>query len=192
MKSIFVERSDTEVIHACLNHCLGAWEELVRRYRRLVYSIPLKFHLSHEDAMEIAQSVWTDCFEQLASLRCADHLQAWLVRITVRKCCRFIERAKNRHEVALAVDLEHDPAWTTNPYPELIHQLHQQQLLQAAIDRLSVRCRQIILALFFEDPTPTYALLAQRLNLSVNSIGFTRDRCLNCLAKILVGLGYEG
>ena len=49
----------------------------------------------------------------------------------------------------------------------------------------------MIRALFFEDPLPSYAALAERLGLSGNSIGFTRDRCLERLGTILEDLGYE-
>lgn len=191
MKSCFSERTDAELIRACLDRRSGAWEELLRRYRRLVYSIPLKFHISHEDAMEIFQSVWTDCYEQLPSLRSTDRLQAWLVRITVRKCYRFKQRDKSRHEVAFANDPEQDPAWSEDPFPDLIRRVHHEQLVRTAIAKLTDRCQQVIVALFFEDPTPSYALLAERLGLSGNSIGFTRDRCLDCLGKILEELGYE-
>jgi hypothetical protein len=37
---------------------------------------------------------------------------------------------------------------------------------------------------------PSYAALAARLGLSANSIGFTRDRCLERLGTLLGDLGY--
>ena len=49
----------------------------------------------------------------------------------------------------------------------------------------------VINALCFEDPFPSYATIAARLGLSSNSIGFTRDRCLERLGNLLEDLGYE-
>jgi len=60
-----------------------------------------------------------------------------------------------------------------------------------SIVKLTERCQQVIKALFFEDPFPGYATIAARLGLSANSIGFTRDRCLERLGKLLEELGYE-
>src|SRR5579871_5918837 len=86
------ERSDAELIRACLEGDGEAWEILVQRYKRIVYSIPYKYGFSREDGMEIFQAVWLDCFQELHMLRDIDRLQAWLVRITVRKCHRFRQK----------------------------------------------------------------------------------------------------
>src|SRR5436190_2052475 len=58
-------RSDAELIEACLGGDGDAWEVLVNRYRRLIYSIPFKWGLQREDANEIFQAVWLDCFQEL-------------------------------------------------------------------------------------------------------------------------------
>lgn len=189
MLRIRTDQTDAELISACLEGDSAAWELLVRRYRRLIYSIPVKWGLSREDAMEIFQAVWLDCFQELHSLRDIDRLQAWLVRIAVRKCYRFSEKKRGRPAVMLT---EADQSlMTEDPSADLIRRLDQEQVIRSAIDQLSPRCRQVIQALFFEEPFPTYAAIAARLGLSVNSIGFTRDRCLDRLGKLLENLGYE-
>jgi RNA polymerase sigma factor (sigma-70 family) len=68
------EKSDPELIQACLDGDGEAWETLVNRYKRLVYSIPFKYGLPREDAMEIFQAVWLDCFQELRLLRDLDRL----------------------------------------------------------------------------------------------------------------------
>jgi RNA polymerase sigma factor (sigma-70 family) len=182
------EKTDPELIQACLDGDGKAWETLVNRYKRLVYSIPFKYGLPREDAMEIFQAVWLDCFQELHLLRDLDRLQAWLIRIAVRKCYRFRER--NRSEPASVEIMENDHL-ADDPSKGLIDRLNQEQMLRTAIEKLSPRCKQVIEALFFEDPLPSYATIANRLGLSSNSIGFTRDRCLERLGKLLQDQGYE-
>jgi RNA polymerase sigma factor (sigma-70 family) len=182
------EKSDPELIQACLDGDGNAWETLVNRYKRLVYSIPFKYGLPREDAMEIFQAVWLDCFQELRTLRDLDRLQAWLIRIAVRKCYRF--RQRNLAEPATVEIMEGDhPA--DDPSGGLIDRLNQEQMIRTAVEKLSPRCKQVIEALFFEDPLPSYATIASRLGLSSNSIGFTRDRCLERLGKLLQDQGYE-
>src|SRR5947207_5963538 len=101
------DRSDPELIQACLDGDNDAWEALVQRYRRLIYSIPFKFGLQREDAMEIFQAVWLDCFQELHSLRDVDRLQAWLVRIAVRKCYRFRATRRSRPEDVQLNETDH-------------------------------------------------------------------------------------
>jgi RNA polymerase sigma factor (sigma-70 family) len=181
-------RSDAELIRACLDGDDKAWESLVNRYRRLIYSIPFKMGLQREEAMEIFQAVWLDCFQELHLLRDVDRLQAWLVRIAVRKCYRL--RQKYSAEPATMEIMETDRP-TDDPSEEFIRRLDREQMIRTAIDNLTERCRQIVQALFFEESAPSYADIAKRLGLSPNSIGFTRDRCLERLGKLLGDLGYQ-
>src|SRR6266403_5935139 len=104
---IVTDRSDPELIAACLDGDGEAWEALVQRYKRLIYSIPFKWGLPREDAMEIFQAVWLDCFQELHSLRDVDRLQAWLVRIAVRKCYRFTTSKRSRPEEVEIVETDH-------------------------------------------------------------------------------------
>lgn len=182
------ECTDPELIRACLDGNAAAWEMLVNRYKRLVYSIPYRFGLPREDAMEIFQAVWLDCFQELRLLRDQDRLQAWLARITVRKCYRFRQRNQSDPDM---VSLVENDSMSADPSAGLVKRLDQEQMIRTGVEQLSPRCKQVIQALFFEDPFPTYAEIASRLGLSSNSIGFTRDRCLERLGKLLEDQGYE-
>src|SRR6185369_2185344 len=101
------ECSDGQLVEACLEGNEKAWQALVTRYRRLVYSIPMKWGFTPEDAVDIFQAVWLDCFRQLASLRSVDRLQPWLIRVTVRKCHRFSTDRRDRAEDSM-IDNELD------------------------------------------------------------------------------------
>ena len=182
------DRTDAELIPACLDGDGEAWEALVHRYSRLIYSIPFKWGLQRDDAMEIFQAVWLDCLQELQSLRDIDRLQAWLVRIAVRKCYRFSATKRGRPDEVEIVDTDHV---LEDPSGELVERLDQEQMIRSGIGKLTERCQQVIKALFFEEPFPGYAAIASRLGLSSNSIGFTRDRCLERLGKLLEDLGYE-
>jgi RNA polymerase sigma factor (sigma-70 family) len=189
MSEAWNESSDGSIIEACLDGNEKAWIALVNRYRRLVYSIPLKWGLAPEDAVDIFQAVWLDCFRQLSSLRNTDRLQPWLIRITIRKCHRFSSHKRDRAE-DLTSNEPLDGDYRRADSPAFLPELDREQLIRAAIDRLTPRCRELIELLFFKDPRPSYQDVATRLGLSENSIGFTRERCLDSLRKILTELGY--
>src|ERR1700704_4983083 len=121
---IVTDRSDPELIAACLDGDGEAWEALVQRYKRLIYSIPFKYGLGREDAMEIFQSVWLDCFQELHSLRDIERLQAWLVRIAVRKCYRFRERDRSQ---GTNVELMETDLSADDPSEGLVRRLDQEQ-----------------------------------------------------------------
>lgn len=183
--------ADAELIEGCLKGNEKAWQVLVLRYKRLVYSVPVKWGLHPEDAVDIFQSVWLDCFRQLASLRDIDRLQPWLIRVAIRKCHRFSQTTKARGEDPLADDESNLTPISDETPASMVADLDREQTLRTAVDQLPLRCRQVIESLFFEDPRPSYSIIASRLGLSENSIGFTRERCLKRLKKLLDDLGYQ-
>src|SRR5688500_18133819 len=98
MEESWIQSSDSQLIGACLNGDEKAWQALVGRYKRLVYSVPVRWGLPPEDSVDIFQGVWFDCFRQLSSLRDVERLQPWLVRVAVRKCHRLSTDRRSRVE----------------------------------------------------------------------------------------------
>jgi RNA polymerase sigma factor (sigma-70 family) len=182
--------SDTEIINACINGDEKAWHGLVRKYKRLVYSIPIKWGIPPEDATDIFQAVWLDCFQQLESLRNLERIQPWLIRVAVRKCHRFRQIHREREETTYG---DEQPDFSSGDVPgdELIAGMEREQTFRDAITQLTPRCQQIIHYLFYEDPRPSYQMIAERMSMSDNSVGFTRERCLKRLRKILDESGYR-
>jgi RNA polymerase sigma factor (sigma-70 family) len=181
MESIWSQTPDPLIIGACLQGNEKAWQALVRRYKRLVYSIPVKWGLSPEDSEEIFREVWLDCFGQLSSVRHLERLQPWLIRAAVRKCRRFADgtEEKENGESAAAEDVA------------ILFQLEKEQMLRSALDSLTPRCRLVLHCLFYEYPPPDFRAIASRTGLSEHKIGSTRERCLIKLKKVLDDLGYE-
>jgi RNA polymerase sigma factor (sigma-70 family) len=179
-----LDRADADLIADCVNGDRDAWAVLITRYKRLVYSIPFRAGLSFDDCDEIFQAVWLDCYRHLASLRDPQRFEAWLIRIAVRQSYR------HKRQQRLHLSLSEDSVLELSE-EGFATRLLEEQAIRVAVDQLPERCHEVIKALFFEQPQPTYAELARRLGLSANSIGFTRERCLKCMGSILKELGYR-
>ena len=59
-----------------------AWSELIDRYSRLIFSIPLRQGLTREEAADMFQAVCLDLVAELPRLRDPQALPAWLIRTT--------------------------------------------------------------------------------------------------------------
>lgn len=68
--------SDAYLIAECLKGNEEAWEALIQKYKRLVYSIPIKYGASPADAEDILQSVYMQLFCELSKLRRAESLKS--------------------------------------------------------------------------------------------------------------------
>lgn len=178
---------DSELIEACLQGNRQAWEALILRYHRLIYTIPLRYGLAEEDASDVAQTVSLLLFQNLDRLRDRERLGAWLVITTRRECWRLIRQRKRTSEHLREYQWweEQTPiSGTTQAEGELL-QLERQEVLRSAIEQLGDRCRELLLMLFYTDPSPSYDDIARRLNMPAGSIGPNRARCLAKLAATL-------
>ena len=178
-------QSDSDLVQACLDGQQAAWDALVERYGRLVYSIPLRWGLSRSDADDVFQIVFTIVYRQLHSLRNHAHLAAWLITVTSRECWRLGQRAESYADLDETITDE-------EPLPaEVVQQRELRQAVRTAINRLDNRSKDILQALFFETNPPSYEKIAARLGLAVGTIGSARARSLKKLEAILIDMGVD-
>jgi RNA polymerase sigma factor (sigma-70 family) len=179
---------DRELVAGCLQGDEHAWAALIEKYRRLIYSIPLRYGGTPEDAADIFQNVCLELFNELPRLRNTDTIRPWLATVAAHQAFHWKRRreSRSRREVE-GVDIERIP----EPVPSVvIREVERKQLIREAIEALSSRCREMIQMLFYTEPAVPYAEVAVRLGLAVGSIGSIRDRCLRHLQRALERLGF--
>jgi len=130
------------------------------------------------------------CMELLArlpELREPRALPKWLMQVAHHQCYRSKQQQKR------TVSRDAEPGL---PVPEtpaiaesLIQQTQEEQILREATAALTPQCRRLVELLFFETPARPYAEVARELGLSVGSIGFTRQKCIERLRRHLDQLG---
>jgi RNA polymerase sigma factor (sigma-70 family) len=180
---------DPELIEACLKGSGQAWEALLIRYQRLIYSIPLRYGLPEHDANDVFQNVSLLLWENLRYIRDRGRLGAWLVITTRRECWRML-RQRQQNTTALEGDAL-DKLLPTSPLSEdEFLAMEQQTQIRAAVETLDAPCRELLTLLFYTEPRPAYSEIAQKLTLPEGSIGPTRARCLEKLLKILEEMGF--
>ena len=189
--SNFAERDDSGLIAACLRGESAAWQTLIVRYQRLIYSIPLKARLSQDDAADIFQSVCLKLYEKLSTLREHDKITSWLITTTTRECWRM--SARRRRESVSALDGNDDSEGSHEiPDTRLLADeqrqlLQEQQFVREAVAALPERCRELVTMLFYRKDELSYADIARKMDMPIASIGPTRSRCLEKLKKLLEG-----
>ena len=180
---------DPELIEACLDGNNEAWEVLLIRYQRLIYSIPLRYGMTEHDANDIFQNVSLLLLENLGSLRNRKRLGAWLIITTRRECWRLTHLLKQTIPTRDESELE-DQAIEAPPGEEELMALERQSILRSAITLLENPCQKLLQLLFFEEPKNSYETVARKLSISAGSIGPNRARCLEKLMKILDEMGF--
>jgi RNA polymerase sigma factor (sigma-70 family) len=178
--------SDEALVEACLAGDQTAWTALVARYRNLVYSVPVRYRLSPDDAADVFQQVWLTLFSELPRLRNAGSLRSWLMTVATHQCNRLRRRQALMVGAPEAL-LEQLPV---DAGSEFQRRAEKEQTFREAAARLPERCQKLIRMLFYEDPPLPYAEVARRLGLAEGSVGFIRGRCLQKLKTQLEKMGY--
>src|SRR5262245_10005679 len=97
-------KDDSELLTSCLEGDASAWEALLARYQRLIYSIPIKMGLSPNDAADIFQIVCMKLLKNLSSLRHLERVSSWLTITTRRESWR-LAALRRRDHVLVPLDL---------------------------------------------------------------------------------------
>jgi len=139
---------DTRLVRECLDGNEEAWSALIDRYKNLIFSIPIKYGFSTDDATDIFQSVCLDLLSELSKLRDAKALPKWIMQITAHKCF-------HRKQLQQRVELSDPHAEllersTPSVAMEILRQAEQEQSLRQAMSELPPRCRQLVHMLFFD------------------------------------------
>lgn len=182
--------SDERLVRGCLKGSNESWSALIDKYKNLIFSIPIKYGLSRDDAADIFQAVCLELLLELPRLREPRALPKWLMQVTAHKCFHW----KHRQQRIVSADSEEGeiPEAQVAPMAEqLISEAQQEQIIREAIAKLAPRCRQLVQMLFYEDPVRPYRDIAAELGLALGSIGFIRQRCLDRLRRSLDELGFS-
>ncbi len=185
------DEDDASLVARCRRGEAPAWEALVHRYQRLVYAIVRRAGLDEHAAADVFQTVFARLVAHLPRIADPQRLQAWIVTTARREVLLALRRghrtvSMTRDEDAGDETGEFDIADDALLPEDALAELQQLDGLRRAMDRLDERCRELLRMLFRDQGDKVaYDDVAQRLGMSVGSIGPTRSRCLGKLRGLV-------
>jgi RNA polymerase sigma factor (sigma-70 family) len=167
--------STSQLLADCRDGDAEAWNRLVERYERLVFSVALHNGLSREDAADVTQTVFVVLLESLDRIRMDESLGFWLMTVSRRNAWRIRKRRQRESLSNAVVELPDDPV---SAWDDVV-------VVHEALEQLAPPCRELILALYFDPSAPSYAEIAARMDRAPGGIGPLRARCLERLRALM-------
>jgi RNA polymerase sigma factor (sigma-70 family) len=162
----------------------AAWNQIVARYARLVWSVAGYHRLTGADAEDVSQTTWLRLVENLDSVADPERLGGWLATTARRESVRLLK--KKGREVPTFDEASDEPP-DTDPDPEESSILREEgRRLKEALQTLNERCRSLLSVMSRAPEDASYDQIAAALGIPTGSIGPTRARCLERLRKLLV------
>jgi RNA polymerase sigma-70 factor (ECF subfamily) len=114
--------SDDELVRRAQAGDLSAFERLVVRYERHIWTLAKRLVHHDQDAEDVTQNSFLTALEHLGELRDGDRFKAWLVQIATRHALRVLERRKRVPTESLDELIQEAPdeGGEAIPHPEVI------------------------------------------------------------------------
>ncbi len=174
--------STAELLLAAGEGNASAWEEIVRRYGRLVSTSVRSFGLQDADALDAVQMTWLRLAENCHRIQFPERLAGWLATTASRECLRILRQAKHTANAAETV-AENIVDPSVGPEERAVN-ADTARVLGNLVAELPPSKRTLVRALFAEVPQP-YDEVARNTGIPIGSIGPTRARALQQLRRML-------
>jgi RNA polymerase sigma-70 factor (ECF subfamily) len=116
-----------------------AWSALLDKYKNLIFSIPIKYGFSTDEAAEIFQGVCLELLAGLPTQREPHALPKWLIQVTSHKCSHR-KQQEQRWVSGEEADAKFTSLFTAPENAEkALREAEREQLLRQALSDLSPR-----------------------------------------------------
>jgi RNA polymerase sigma-70 factor (ECF subfamily) len=146
------EKTDAELASEAKRGDIGAFEQLVERYKERAYMIALGFVGNPDDAMDLSQDAFVKAFKAMRTFRDGSDFYPWFYAVLRNTCFNFLRRRKTRKESSLDAAQEYGfdvPDGAPDPLATL-ERKELGEIVRREIDRLTPVHKEILLLRHFE------------------------------------------
>lgn len=180
---------DKTLIGRILNNDDRAFNILVGKYQKLVYSTCFRLVNNQADAEDIFQEVFVEVARSVNHVRNDSDISSWLFKIAYNKSLSFLRKrnpakaSPSDNFYSTTAQNEHHFFNNENPHM-MLEQAESQKVLFSAIDQLPENQKKVLLMHKFEDYSQKE--ICEQLNLSQASVESLIYRAKVNLRKSLV------
>lgn len=178
-----IEKSDSELIAEVKMGNLQAFDSLMQRYQKFVYSIAFGFGKSKDNALDITQNVFLKLYQNLHSFREQSLFKTWLTRICYNESINWSKRNK-RHMDRESLEMVSNFSSNNRLQEDELLAKENKVLLLQSLFGLNTRYRLAVILRYFEEKSITE--IAAVLNCSEGVVKNMLFRSLQKLKKNLI------
>lgn len=114
------EPSDEALVSQAKAGELAAFEALVERYERQVYTLAMRVVRQEQDAQDVTQQAFISALEHLGGFRGESSFATWLYRIATHAALKILRKRKGLNTISLDEATDPQPDTGALPHPEFI------------------------------------------------------------------------
>ncbi|QRN86656.1 sigma-70 family RNA polymerase sigma factor [Clostridia bacterium] len=167
--------SDVELIGKFNDGDVDAFEQLIIRYEKKIYSICFYFLKNREDAEDAAQEIILKLYKKLGSFRQEAAFSTWMNYVASNTCRDYLRKRKRNKVLHLDDDIQTEDGQISRELPseestpeERIENKELGVLMQDTIAKLKEDHREILLMREYQELS--YEEIAKILEISVGTV----------------------
>ncbi|KJS20081.1 MAG: hypothetical protein VR72_16125 [Clostridiaceae bacterium BRH_c20a] len=187
---------EEELITRSQNGDMDAFEELVARYERRVYSIAFRFMGNQEDASDLAQEAFLKAYQAIKNFRQEASFSTWICRIVSNVCRDQLRKAKRTIQTSLDEEVWLEEGTVTKqvkdhaPTTEQVYERKElKEYLQGLINNLNPEYRMVVVLRDIQGYS--YEEIAEMLNCSLGTVKSRLNRARKVLREQINSDGRE-
>jgi len=99
LKESRMDDPDEALVRQSQNGDPAAFESLIRKHQRMIWSLTYRMTGSFADAEDLAQETFIRAYRQIGGYRAASKFSTWLYRIAINVCLKWRQRETLRVEI---------------------------------------------------------------------------------------------
>jgi RNA polymerase sigma-70 factor (ECF subfamily) len=175
---------DNDLLNQAAEGNEKAFEELIKKYEKAVFSTIYRYTGNKEDIEDLAQEIFFKIWQKANSFKGRSKFSTWLYRIVVNHCLNY--KAKTKHHLQHE-SLDEMSARGKTPESLKVYSAYDGnchiEMIQRAINELPKNQRLAFILAQLEDKS--HAEIAEIMNLSVSSVHSLIFRARDSLKKKL-------
>jgi len=169
---------DTALVARCLQGDWSAFEPLVKRYERVLFSVALRLVGDYEDARDATQAAFVRAYEHLETFDPERKFFSWIYRILVNECLNL---RRGRHAGEPLADTFHVEGGAF----EAVAASEEHDRIQRALLSLTAEYREVVVLRHFADLS--YDAIAEALGVPEKTVKSRLFSARKRLGEILTG-----
>lgn len=186
-----MEFNETELIRLCQAGNVEAFEKLILKHEKQVYTIAYRFMSNHEDACDLAQEALVKAYKSIDRFRGEASFKTWLYHIVANVCRDELRKRKKNHFISLDAPIFTEEGeltrqaedWTYSP--EILYESKEnQELIQSILSTLTSEYQEVLI--MREIQGFSYEEIAEQLKCSLGTVKSRLNRARKAMRDCLL------
>lgn len=173
------DADDALIVRQCLEGHVAAFEALVTRYQRVMFTVAMRMLGEREDARDATQNAFIKVYEKLDTFDPAFRFFSWMYRILLNECLNAKRRTGRQPLRASVAEPDLPDA--------MLESLERQRMVRIAVVALPIRLREVIVLRHFA--AQSYDEMSAAIGIPVKTVKSRLYTARQRLAEMLKAKG---